>query len=77
MFLLSADLDSFSLEWIERKITKEDIETVIKGLNEYKEKDPLKKNLNIENVEPVNLKQLHDDWVKNEAIKCIYKGDLF
>lgn len=77
VFLLSADLDSFSLEWIERKITKEDIETVIKGLNEYKEKDPLKKNLNIENVEPVNLKQLHDDWVKNEAIKCIYKGELF
>ena len=35
VFLLSADLDSFSLEWIERKITKEDIETVIKGLNEY------------------------------------------
>ena len=79
VFLLSADLDSFSLEWIEEKITKENIETVIRGLNEYKEQDPFKKNmiLDIIDIKPITFKPFHEDSLKARAIRRIYEGRLY
>lgn len=79
VFLLSADLDSFSLEWIEEKITKENIETVIRGLNEYKEQDPFKKNmiLDIIDIKPITFKKFDEDSLKAHAIRRIYEGRLY
>lgn len=79
VFLLSADLDSFSLEWIEKKTTKENIETVIRGLNEYKEQDPFKKNmiLDIIDIKPITFKPIHEDSLKAHAIRRIYEGRLY